>query len=158
RNRLLLDDAIMARRLRLVSHEETADAGRLREHTLIVVDEAHRLLTQLAHRPGLREELLRTRGLLLLSATPMRGHLPTFLDLLNLVDPVAFPRDDLDGFRELVHQREKEATNLQVLASRRASPRQRDAVLKDLLLLHGADPVVVQLVEECRSAGDLTSP
>src|SRR5262249_47544116 len=45
RNRLLLDDAIMARRLRLVSHEETADAGRLREHTLIVVDEAHRLLT-----------------------------------------------------------------------------------------------------------------
>ncbi|NJC70851.1 hypothetical protein HC031_14155 [Planosporangium thailandense] len=158
RNRLLLDDATMERRLRLVPHDETADESGIRQHSLVVVDEAHRLIPHFSRRPELREDLLHTKGLLLLSATPLHGHISAFLDLLNLVDPAAFPRDDLDGFRERVEQREREATSLQVLASRRANLRQRGAVLDGLLVRHGVDPVVAALVQECRSTDDLTAP
>ncbi|MDP8929479.1 MAG: SNF2-related protein, partial [Actinomycetota bacterium] len=158
RDRLLLDDVLERSRVRLVSHDDLADEGALHKHALVVVDEAHRLLPHLERRPGLRDDLQHGRGLLLLSATPMRGNLSIFLGLLNLVDPVAFPREDLDSFRKRVQQREQEASNLQVLSSRRASLRQRGAVLENLLLLHGADPMVVRLIDECRTAEDIESP
>jgi len=157
RDRLLLGDALEEKRLSLVAHDDASGLVGLPDHALVVVDEAHRLLPHLTRRPQLREELLNARGLLLLSATPMRGDLTDFLELLNLVDPVAFPREDLDSFRKRVQLREQEATDLQVLSSRRASLRQREAVLQDLMRLHGADPMVVRLVEECRTAGELTS-
>ncbi|MFJ9804628.1 protein DpdE [Streptomyces wuyuanensis] len=158
RGRLLLDDALNGQRLRLVTHDDLADELGLHEHALVVVDEAHRLLPHLDRRPGLRRDLLSTRGLLLLSATPMSGNLSTLLELLHLVDPVAFPRTDLDSFRERVQQREGEATNLQVLSSRRASLRQRENVLQELLFVHSGDPVLVDLVARCQAAGDIASP
>ncbi|MGA5205214.1 protein DpdE [Streptomyces variegatus] len=158
RGRLLLDDALNGRRLRLVTHEDLIDEVGLHKHVLVVVDEAHRLLPHLERPPGLRRDLLSTRGLLLLSATPMSGNLSTLLELLHLVDPVAFPRTDLDSFRDRVQQREGEATSLQVLSSRRASLRQRENVLQELLLLHSADPILVGLVAQCRATGDIASP
>jgi ATP-dependent helicase HepA len=158
RDRLLLDEALDARRLRLVSHEDLAGEGGLGKHAVLVMDEAHRLLPELARRPTLRADLVRARGLLLLSATPMRGDLSTFLGLLNLLDPVAFPLDDLDSFGRRVRQREREASSLQVLSNRRASLRQRGDVLRDVLALHGSDPAVARLVAQCQATDDLAAP
>ncbi|MGH4027280.1 MAG: protein DpdE [Pseudonocardiaceae bacterium] len=158
RDRLLLADAVDKGRLRLVSHDRLARERRLREHALVVVDEAHLLLRHLEDRPRLRLDMKHTRGLLLLSATPMRGNLPVFLELLSLIDPLAFSREDLDSFRERVQVREKEAISLQVLTARRARLGQRYDVLADLLQLHGTDPQVVHLVQECRAAPGSESP
>lgn len=158
RNRLLLDDALSANRVRLVTHDELATGDRLREHTVVVIDEAHRLVPRLGRAPALRAELQATKGLLLLSATPMRGNLGMFLGLLNLVDPVAFPLHDPAAFEKRVQDREHEATSLQVLTSRRASVRQRLSVLDELSMSHGRDPMVARLVGECRTDVAGTSP
>ena len=43
--------------------------------------------------------------LLLLSATPPLGEEARFLALLNLLDPLTHPLDDLNGFRQKLEQR-----------------------------------------------------
>ncbi|MEV4712612.1 protein DpdE [Micromonospora sp. NPDC049374] len=156
--RLLLDGEIDAGRLQLASHEQLADHPTLEQLALVVVDEAHRVVDLLDRTPALRQNLLKTRALLLLSATPMRRNYTTFLDLLNLIDPVAFPRNDIEGFRERVQQREREATGLQLLSSARTARRHRLSVLNNLEMLHGADPTILRLVRECRSEEDGASP
>jgi ATP-dependent helicase HepA len=150
RDRLLLGRALFTSQIRLVTYDGLAAAGRLQEHAVVVIDEAHRLVSRL--RPGatLRTELQATKGLLLLSATPMRGNLDVFLGLLNLIDPVAFPLDGHIAFEKRVRDRENEATSLQVLTSRRASFRQRSSVLNELLETHGTDPIISRLAGQCR--------
>ena len=157
-NKLLLGPMLEQGRLALVSHDQLKSVPNLRRQALVVADEAHRLLPFLDRSPGLREELLATPGLLLLSATPMRGDPTTFRDLLNLVDPVAFPREAVTAFRQRLTQREKEATDLEVLGARRASLRQRRSVIRDLLASHGDDPVVLRLGRQCQEEEDLSSP
>lgn len=158
RNRLLLGEALSTNRVRLITHEQLAVNRRLRDHAIVVVDEAHRLVDHMARQPVLRTELQATKGLLLLSATPMRGNLDVFLGLLNLIDPVAFPSDGYVAFEKRVEDRENEAASLQVLTSRRASIRQRSAVLDELLRSHGTDPNVARSVAKCRSDEPGTSP
>lgn len=77
---------------------------------ILVVDEAHHLvglgtapLVQSALR--LRELATQVPVLLLLSATPPLGHDGKFLALLNLLDPLTHPLDDLAGFKEKLEQR-----------------------------------------------------
>lgn len=149
-DRLLLANFLAQGRLRLVSHGDLILEPTLHRHAVVVVDEAHSMLPILDQVPGLRADLWRTAGLLLLSATPMRGDAAAFLNLLNLVDPVAFPRDDPAAFEKRLAQRERDATDLQVLTSRRASDRQRGVVLDNLLGSHGTDPSVARMVAECR--------
>ncbi|NGY65069.1 hypothetical protein G7043_39765 [Lentzea sp. NEAU-D13] len=158
RNKFLLGRQLGGQRLVLISHDELGSVPRLRERALVVVDEAHQLLPHLDRRPALREELLAVPGLLLLSATPMRGDPTTFRDLLNLVDPVAFPRTDIAAFRQRLLQREKEATDLEVLVARKASLRQRRSVVGDLMGTHGNDPAVVRLAERCLAETDVGGP
>ncbi|WP_200211354.1 protein DpdE [Micromonospora coerulea] len=157
-DRFLLGEEIDEGRLQLASHEQLADDPSLGQLALVVVDEAHRMVDLLDRTPALRQNLLQSRALLLLSATPMRRNYATFLDLLNLIDPVAFPRNDIKGFRERVEQREREATGLQLLSSPRTARRHRLSVLNNLELLHGTDPTVLRLVQECRSEQDGASP
>ncbi|GAA5133969.1 protein DpdE [Pseudonocardia adelaidensis] len=154
RDKLVLAPAFREGRLQVMPHEKLREARGLREHALVVVDEAHRLLRELDRFPILRDDLLNTKGLLLLSATPMRADPAVFRDLLNLVDPEAFPRDDIESFRRRLQQREKEATDLQVLTARRATSRQRKSVLKELLATHGGDPAVARMVQQCEAAED----
>ena len=77
---------------------------------VLVVDEAHHLvsletepLVQSALR--LRELARQVPVLLLLSATPPLGNDGKFLALLNLLDPLTHPLDDLAGFKEKLEQR-----------------------------------------------------
>ncbi|WP_312245538.1 protein DpdE [Micromonospora sp. D75] len=157
-DRFLLGEEIDAGRLQLASHEQLEGYRSLGHFALVVVDEAHRTADLLDRTPALRLNLLQTNALLLLSATPMRRNHATFLDLLNLIDPVAFPRNDIEGFRERVEQREREATGLQLLSSPRTARRHRLSVLNNLELLHGTDPTVLRLVQECRSEENAASP
>lgn len=77
---------------------------------VLVIDEAHHLVG-LENGPlapsamRLRELARDVPVLLLLSATPPLGQESRFLALLNLLDPLTHPLNDLDGFRAKLEQR-----------------------------------------------------
>lgn len=88
-----------------------ADIARVtRTPDVLVVDEAHHLVgleagPLAASATRLRELARDVPVLLLLSATPPLGEEAKFLALLNLLDPLTHPLDDLDGFRVKLEQR-----------------------------------------------------
>ena len=90
------------------SHAEIARVARTPD--VLVIDEAHHLVGleggPLAESAARLRELARdVPVLLLLSATPPLGEEARFLALLNLLDPLTHPLDDLDGFRQKLEQR-----------------------------------------------------
>ena len=90
------------------SHAEIARVTRTPD--VLVVDEAHHLVGiedghLAASAERLRELARDAPVLLLLSATPPLGEEAKFLALLNLLDPLTHPLDDLAGFREKLQQR-----------------------------------------------------
>ena len=90
------------------SHSDLSRASRTPD--VLVVDEAHHLVG-LDSGPLLNSaEKLRVLArdapvLLLLSATPALGEEAKFLALLNLLDPITHPLDDLAGFRAKLEKR-----------------------------------------------------
>ena len=90
------------------SHAEIARVTRTPD--VLVVDEAHHLVglddgPLAASAARLRDLARDVPVLLLLSATPPLGEEARFLALLNLLDPLTHPLDDLDGFRLKLEQR-----------------------------------------------------
>jgi ATP-dependent helicase HepA len=90
------------------SHAEIAGVARTPD--VLVVDEAHHLVgleygPLAASAARLRELAREVPVLLLLSATPPLGEDTRFLALLNLLDPLTHPLDDLAGFRMKLEQR-----------------------------------------------------
>jgi ATP-dependent helicase HepA len=90
------------------SHAEIARVRRRPD--VLVVDEAHHLVgidngPLAASEACLRQLARDVPVLLLLSATPPLGEEARFLALLNLLDPLTHPLDDLDGFRAKLEQR-----------------------------------------------------
>ncbi|WP_082737719.1 MULTISPECIES: protein DpdE [Hyphomicrobiales] len=90
------------------SHAEIARVRRMPD--VLVVDEAHHLVGlvggPLAQSAARLQEFARdVPVLLLLSATPPLGEEHRFLALLNLLDPLTHPLDDLTGFRAKLQQR-----------------------------------------------------
>ncbi|MBZ9803383.1 protein DpdE [Mesorhizobium sp. ES1-6] len=90
-----------------------ADLARVsRAPDILVIDEAHHLVGQESGALVSAAERLCVLSrdapvLLLLSATPPLGEEAKFLALLNLLDPVTHPLEDLDGFRaKLEHRRD----------------------------------------------------
>ncbi len=87
---------------------------------LVVVDEAHHLTSTASYASGPAWERLRglaheAKELLLLSATPVRSNEAGFLDLLHLLDPAHYDRDDLEGFTRRVALRDQLALICQSL-------------------------------------------
>ncbi|WP_157357465.1 protein DpdE [Amycolatopsis nigrescens] len=156
--RLLLGSALLEKRLKIISHEQLLRHGDLRDVGLVVIDEAHQVVERLSSFEVMRRNLQNARGLLLLSATPMKGNLPTFLGLLNLVDPSAFPLDNVVEFRKRVELRESAAQSVQALISHRSTLRRRLIELDRLTALHRSDQVIVKLADACRATGDVASP
>src|SRR5205823_1453745 len=99
-----------------------------------------------------------TRGLLLLSATPMRGNYRILHQLLSLIDPTAFPDGSLDEFRARMSQREQEADNLAILTSPRASSRQLSNALEALVANHPQDRTLSLKAELCRESASSGGP
>lgn len=101
------------------------DSEELREASgnlsLLVIDEAHHLTapnaTESIRRMYdlVRDMAQQTEKLLLLSATPILRNEGGFLRMLNLLDPVVYPLEDLDGFRAKVSNRQALAETVAAL-------------------------------------------
>ena len=125
-------------------------------YTILVIDEAHHLVGEVSDSLVLSAERLReistaTSKLLLLSATPPIGEERKFLAMLNLIDPLTHPLDDLEGFRAKVEQRQSIGRLL--LGLDPAAPslviRKRGAELESL---YPEDPVIRKLVPQLVAA------
>ncbi|WP_219848092.1 protein DpdE [Burkholderia vietnamiensis] len=98
--------------LYVVSHEDAEEFEDQLENTgLLVVDEAHHLSRFGDKHESALYRLLQVHAqciprLLLLSATPVLSDPEGFLRVLHLLDPVAFPLDDLDGFKRRIATRQ----------------------------------------------------
>ena len=88
----------------------------------------------------------------------MRGDTDTFRRLLALVDPVAFGDTTPEAFRARLEERERSAGDVQVLAARRASLRQKTAALDSLLVDFPEDPNIDALAVLCREVADPLAP
>ena len=112
--KLLLGDHFDLGTLQVISFDELAEFN-YNGVDMLIVDEAHHLAAN--------KELLETAGdvsglvpgLLLLTATPLRGNTETFYDLLRLVDPDAYPLDGKNRFSERLSERQTEALNIELL-------------------------------------------
>ncbi|MGE0757817.1 MAG: protein DpdE, partial [Pirellulaceae bacterium] len=130
-------------------------------YDLVVVDEAHHLVADqqgtLAPAFGLMQQLAQaSRRLLLLSATPILGNERAMLALLNLLDPLSNPIDDLDGFKRKIAWREQLGEIQAALsptapsfALRRITARLREE-LPD-------DPAIPALADQLADAGNLSA-
>jgi len=117
------------------------DSAELRDASqnlsLLVIDEAHHLTASNANESvrclyGLVGEIAQqAERLLLLSATPILRNESGFLRMLNLLDPVVYPLDDLEGFRTKVSNRQALAETVAALDP--SNWLFMDSVLDDLL-------------------------
>ncbi len=163
RDRLGLGKALLSPQLTVASHSSLPAYAnqwndRLGHYDLIVVDEAHNLFREFGDDSVVERDFEAIRGLLALSATPMRGDIETFLRLLTLVDPVAFRGMSLDGFRNQLDERARSAGDVQVLSTRRASLRQKNGVLDSIAADFPDDENVATLVAACRASQDPQAP
>ena len=149
RDRLALGTALDDQHLVVLSHEGINQNWNLDHFALVVIDEAHNLLSRVPDGSPTRLALDRVPALLALSATPMRGDLETFRRLLGLVDPNAFRDTTVESFRQRLNEREQSARELQVLASRRASVRQKAAVVESLKRMFPDDINIRDLAARC---------
>ena len=115
-----------------------------------MIDEAHQLISDALSRGQwhiLPAAAHAAHGLLLLSATPMRGNYGVLEALLHLVDPVAFPLGQTARFAERVEERTAELVDIDVLTSRFSMPTDRAEALKRIRDRHPGDPFVEQATD-----------
>lgn len=76
---------------------------------MLVVDEAHKITGSPFDRfySSIKRTLKPNSGLLLLTATPMRGNLGDYLKLLHLVDPESYPIEEESQFKRRLELREE---------------------------------------------------
>ncbi|WP_322075462.1 protein DpdE [Burkholderia cenocepacia] len=98
--------------LHVVSHDDPEELEEtLKNAGLLVVDEAHHLSRLSNEREVALFRLLQVHAhkiprLLLLSATPVLSNPEGFLRVLHLLDPLAFPLDDINGFKRRIATRQ----------------------------------------------------
>ena len=116
RDKLRLGDWMNRDQLRVVPFEKLAT---VQDPSLLVIDEAHRICdeTELDSQNFQHAERLARSApsLLLLSATPLRGRVETFLRMLYLIDPRAYPLHDVEGFKSRLEMRAEQAQLLDLL-------------------------------------------
>lgn len=137
--------------LHVVSQDNPEELEETLENAgLLVVDEAHHLSRlsnerEVALFRHLQVHAHKIPRLLLLSATPVLSDPEGFLRVLHLLDPLAFPLDDIDGFKRRIATRQIIAEvvaalvpeNLWSLAGE--LERLQDAYGEDILLMNKVD-------------------
>lgn len=120
-----------------------------RDLSLLVIDEAHHLTAPNATESVrcvyalVGDMAQRAERLLLLSATPILRNEGGFLRMLNLLDPVVYPIEDLDGFRAKVTNRQALAETVAALDP--SNSLFMDSALDDLLDRLPNDPRLAEL-------------
>ena len=148
---MLESDHQLYPRILIRSHQEfMAHPAEVQEARFLVIDEAHQLIND-ALSGGqwhvLAAAARAAHGLLLLSATPMRGDYGVLEALLHLVNPVAFPLGQAARFADRVEERTAELVDIDVLTSRFAMPTDRAEALKRIRDRHPGDPFVEQATD-----------
>jgi ATP-dependent helicase HepA len=137
----------------LMTQPEAANGARF-----LVIDEAHQLIqASLSSKKWhvIEEVAHRAQGLLLLSATPMRGDFEILEGLLHLIDPAAFPLRQGQHFIDRVEERTAELVDVDVLTSRFSTAADRSAALKRILERHPGDPYVEKTANPEQSESDI---
>ncbi|MBX7133595.1 MAG: hypothetical protein K1X67_13050 [Fimbriimonadaceae bacterium] len=147
---LLEDRGNRRARVRVREHRDIFESAiDLHKPRLLVVDEAHQLFQlalQTKNWPLLSKLCHSAHGLLLLSATPMRGDYITLEALLHLVDPIAFPFGNHLAFAERIEARTTELSDFDALASPFSGPIGRATALESIRSRHPDDPYVSDAV------------
>jgi ATP-dependent helicase HepA len=143
-------------RWRVVTHEDLSLAA-IQPSNLLVVDEAHRLaeaaLASEVEATIVETVAAVTPGLLLLTATPIRGNAEVFHYLLHLIDPVAHPKDDFDGFRTRLTLREQLAQSIELLVDLDMPWDLVDETLDEFALSYPQDEELQALLRRAKAVG-----
>jgi ATP-dependent helicase HepA len=102
-------------RVTILSHDDVHDVLSDSNWELVVVDEAHRFVSEISTSTdagrtkflALQHLAHRSPRLLLVSATPMFGHENSALHTLNLLDPATFPLNRIEDFRSKLEHRQQ---------------------------------------------------
>jgi ATP-dependent helicase HepA len=163
RNRLALGIYLDCGRILVEPHsrisgetEEVADG--LTTFSLIVIDEAHRFLDVVEPDSHVERELDGAKGLLALSATPMRGEIDVFRRLLRLVDPVVFGDISLEDFHGRMRLREETAEHVDVLSSPLAGMLMKNKSLMSIETNLGHDDNIAKMAIRCRATSSAQAP
>jgi ATP-dependent helicase HepA len=158
RNELLTKCLISDGAVEVRAHSQLHDVEIEGPPGLLVVDEAHRLITPDSSREAsefskLQKLALSVPRLLLLSATPALGDEARLLALLNLLDPMAYRMSDLEAFRRRV--RDRQSIGRWLLATRLgAAPFVLKQQAKRALELFSDDSVVRDEATRLLECGD----
>jgi ATP-dependent helicase HepA len=121
---------------------------------VLVIDEAHQIVDGKLYRDARRlADPLRTKHVLLLSATPVLHHEEQLLALLELLDPDVFRRGDLNGFRQQLEGR-KELGRALLALSRTTRAAYVSRHIRRCAELLPNDPLVASAAAESRESGD----
>jgi superfamily II DNA or RNA helicase len=113
-DKLLLKKYIDNKTITIAAHDEIATFA---NYDFLIVDEAHQLTedSMIETYEKLTKTLPVVSGLLLLTATPMRGNRIDYLRLLHLVDPISYPLSDEEQFESRLKLREDSARDIDYL-------------------------------------------
>jgi ATP-dependent helicase HepA len=158
--KLLLDTQLDRGSLRVIDHDELRHLED-RSVDLLVIDEAHRVVerafthtAELEHLQGIARAV---PSLLLLTATPIRGHEQTFLGLLHLIDPEAYALGNLEEFRRRLELRHEQASAIELLAPGVPTVAVR-GVLREFADGYRTDPILQDLIRTAEAALDRAGP
>lgn len=143
-------------RWNVVSHDDVSLAA-IRPTDLVVIDEAHRI-AEAALASEVEAEIIEsisaaTPGLLLLTATPIRGNAEAFHYLLHLIDPIAHPKDDFDGFKTRLLLREHLAQSIELLADPDMPWELVDETLDEFGVSYPQDAELNDLLQRAKAVG-----
>ncbi|MDJ0772371.1 MAG: protein DpdE [Mastigocoleus sp. MO_167.B18] len=102
-----------SKRVQIIAFEEMNRVSLNLELGLLIVDEAHHIAAMAASTDSIQRRQFQTckqlahksDRLLLLSATPVLNNERDFLAMLHLLDPISYPLDNLEDFRNRVKKR-----------------------------------------------------
>lgn len=139
-------------RVDVIPHQAIAPGARDSTPSLIVIDEAHQVTDpSSATYEDARQACEQAPAVLLLTATPLKGNAETFLRMLHIVDPVAYPRDSLPAFNARIEERQQDAYSVMSL-----DPGLPESVLRSLIegiiARHGDDDELAERVSRVYGA------
>jgi ATP-dependent helicase HepA len=127
---------------------------------LLVIDEAHRVIaTSSDHTDPIADQVEAlahmAESLLLLSATPALGNEARLFGLLHLLDPSAYPKGDLEGFRRKVLSRQRVGRLLMTMQPG-GSAFVVKTQAKGAMAMFPDDPYVISIAQEVLDSGENT--
>jgi len=157
REKLLLLGPAFETRYSVVSHDDLP-LTQFKKYDLLVIDEAHQVaelaLTDSDEAQIIQHAAASVPGLLLLTATPIRGNAEVFHYLLHLVDPLSHPLDDLEGFQNRLELREQQAFSIETLKDPNMPWELTKNTLEEFAETYSSDAYLQKLIKRALKKGE----